>query len=182
MPTYIPYNPTGTPASLPSAATGNVTPGHIIEEEGVSLTQRAKLNFVGAGVTATDDAGDNATVVTIESKHMAVFSFEDTLIIGTGALRIYNHTGRALTVLGVYLAANTAPTTDAIIVDIHKNGTTIFTNQAHRPQIAAAANTGNTTTIDVATWADGEYLTCDLDQVGIAGATGRNLVVEVVVQ
>ena len=39
--------------------------GHIIEEEGTSLSQRSKLNFVGAGITATDDVGDNATKITI---------------------------------------------------------------------------------------------------------------------
>ena len=111
-----------------------------------------------------------------------MFSFEDTLVAVPGALRVCNNIGRALTILGVYLAVSTAPTTDAIIVDLHKNGLTVFTTQANRPQIAAAANTGNTTTIDVPTWADGEYLTCDLDQVGVAGGTGRNLVVEVVVQ
>lgn len=51
---------------------GNVTldlsgggTGHTIQDEGSGLTARANLNFVGAGVTATDDAGNNATVVTI---------------------------------------------------------------------------------------------------------------------
>ena len=39
--------------------------GHTIEDEGTPLTQRTKLNFVGVGVTVTDDAGDDATVVTI---------------------------------------------------------------------------------------------------------------------
>jgi len=39
--------------------------GHVIEDEGTPLTQRANLNFVGSGVTVTDDSGDNATVVTI---------------------------------------------------------------------------------------------------------------------
>lgn len=39
--------------------------GHTIEDEGTPLTQRTKLNFVGAGVTVTDDSGDDATVVTI---------------------------------------------------------------------------------------------------------------------
>ena len=39
--------------------------GHVRQEEGTPLTARANLNFVGAGVTATDDAGNNATVVTI---------------------------------------------------------------------------------------------------------------------
>lgn len=37
--------------------------GHIIEDEGVGLTQQPNLNFVGAGVTVTDSAPD--TIVTI---------------------------------------------------------------------------------------------------------------------
>lgn len=39
--------------------------GHTIQDEGVSLTARTKLNFVGAGVTVTDDAGNDQTDVTI---------------------------------------------------------------------------------------------------------------------
>ncbi len=39
--------------------------GHTIEDEGSSLPQRTNLNFVGSGVTATDDSGNDATVVTI---------------------------------------------------------------------------------------------------------------------
>ena len=39
--------------------------GHTIQEEGSSLTARANLNFIGAGVTATDDSGNDATKVTI---------------------------------------------------------------------------------------------------------------------
>ena len=44
-----------------AAATG----GHTIQEEGSSLTQRTKLNFIGAGVTATDDSGNDATKITV---------------------------------------------------------------------------------------------------------------------
>ena len=39
--------------------------GHTIQDEGAGLTQRANLNFKGAGVTAADDAANNATTVTI---------------------------------------------------------------------------------------------------------------------
>ena len=52
---------TGTLPNWESAAGG----GHTIQEEGSSLTQRTNLNFVGAGVTATDDSGNNATKVTV---------------------------------------------------------------------------------------------------------------------
>lgn len=40
-------------------------PGHEIEDEGSALTQRPKMNFVGAGVTVTDDPLNDETVVTI---------------------------------------------------------------------------------------------------------------------
>ena len=40
------------------------TIGHLIQEEGVSLTARLKLNFVGPSVTVTDN-GSDTTIVTI---------------------------------------------------------------------------------------------------------------------
>lgn len=39
--------------------------GISVQDEGVALTPRAILNFTGAGVTVTDDAANNRTVVTI---------------------------------------------------------------------------------------------------------------------
>lgn len=39
--------------------------GHTIQDEGVSLAARTNLNFVGAGVTVTDDSANNQTDVTI---------------------------------------------------------------------------------------------------------------------
>jgi len=39
--------------------------GHTIQDEGTPLTQRTNLNFIGAGVAATDNAGNDATDVTI---------------------------------------------------------------------------------------------------------------------
>lgn len=38
---------------------------HTIKDEGSAMTQRANLNFIGAGVTVTDDAGNSETEVTI---------------------------------------------------------------------------------------------------------------------
>lgn len=38
--------------------------GHVIQEDGVSLTQRAKLNFLGS-VAVADNAGDDSTDVTV---------------------------------------------------------------------------------------------------------------------
>lgn len=116
-----------------------------------------------------------ATPPTLE----ALFTVEGDLVTSTGVLRIYNATGVTKTISKVFLSVSTAPTGAAIIVDIHKGGTTIFTTQANRPQIAASANTGYSTTIDVTSWADGEYLTMDVDQVGSTIA-GSNLTVHIV--
>lgn len=58
------------------------TDGHIIQDEGISLTQRSKLNFEGTGVTVTDDAGNDATLVTIASG-----------VGGGGGFDVYNASG-----------------------------------------------------------------------------------------
>lgn len=39
------------------AGTGAGVDGHVIQSEGVDMIQRAKVNFVGAGVTVTNEAG-----------------------------------------------------------------------------------------------------------------------------
>jgi len=109
----------------------------------------------------------------------ALFSVEGNLSVSDNPLRIYNVTGASKTISKVFLAVATAPATQAIIVDIHKDGTTIFTTQSNRPQIAASANTGQSTTIEVATWVDGSYLTMHVDQVG-TGTVGANLTVHIV--
>lgn len=77
------------------------------------------------------------------------------------------------------LICGTAPATQAIIVDINKNGTTMYST---RPQIAAAATTGSASP-DSATYstrclARGDYLTMDVDQVG-TGTTGADLTAQV---
>lgn len=86
----------------------------------------------------------------------------------------------AATILGISATVNTAPTGASIIFDVNKNGTTIFTNQANRPTIAASAlNTASeVTNMDVTSIAAGDYITVDVDQVGstIAGADATVLV------
>ena len=42
-----------------------IKPQILIQDEGVDLTRRDIIDFVGAGVTATDDALNNKTIVTI---------------------------------------------------------------------------------------------------------------------
>jgi len=49
------------------SAGGGAGGGHVIQDEGSDFTQRTNLNFVGSGVTVTDDAGNDATIVTVSA-------------------------------------------------------------------------------------------------------------------
>lgn len=110
----------------------------------------------------------------------AIFTvWSGTLSVATGTGRLYNATGQSITISKVFLSVGTAPVGASIIVDIHKNGTTIFTTQANRPAISASAYTGYSTSIDVTTWADGEYLTMDVDQIG-SSTPGSDLTAHIV--
>lgn len=159
-----------------------------VEKAGAAIGTRSTLNLIeGANITLTvaDDAVDGEVDITIAAAGAAsperyfTFAISGDLTVHTGKFRIYNLTGGALTISKVHIAADTAPTGQAVIVDINENGTTIFTTQANRPQIAAGSNTGQTTTIDDASWADGNYLTMDVDQIG-SGTAGADLTVTVV--
>jgi hypothetical protein len=48
-----------------SSTGGGGVGGHTIQDEGTALPQRANLNFVGPGITASDDAANNATKVQV---------------------------------------------------------------------------------------------------------------------
>jgi len=110
---------------------------------------------------------------------MTIFTVEGAISVDSNPLRIYNNFGENKTISEVFLSIDTPPTDASILVDVNKDATTIFTNQANRPSIAAGANTGNTTTVDVPTWADGEYLTMDVDQIG-SGTAGSYLTVHII--
>lgn len=84
-----------------------------------------------------------------------------------------------LTIVKVKLYARTAPVGAALIVDVNKDGTTIFTTQGNRPSIADGANTGDSGTPDVTALAEGDRLDVDIDQVGSTTA-GSDLTIEVV--
>lgn len=84
-----------------------------------------------------------------------------------------------LTIAKVKICVKTAPTGAALIVDVNKNGTTIFTTQGGRPSIAAGDLTDDSDTPDVTALAETDKITIDIDQVGSTIA-GADLTVEVV--
>jgi uncharacterized protein YuzE len=126
----------------------------------------------GTGNWSSPSGGSTSSV------RQFILTVEDNLIVCNNPLRICNNTGETLFILGVYLSVNTAPTGNDIIVDVNKNGTTIFTNQSHRPRIVDGSYDGDTTTVDVSTINDGQYFQIDIDQVG-STIVGSNLSVRI---
>ena len=106
------------------------------------------------------------------------FTQQGVLATGTGVSKL-PFTMNA-SIVSVLLAVDTSPTGAALIVDVNKNGTTIFTTQANRPTVpdADADGVGAEATPDVTSITAGEYLTVDIDQVGSTVA-GSDLVVSV---
>lgn len=86
----------------------------------------------------------------------------------------------SLTVSLVKIYADTAPTGAAIIVDINKNGTTIFTTQGNRPEISINGHSADSGAPDVVSLVAGDRLSVDIDQVGSNEAGGSDLLVVVI--
>ena len=107
------------------------------------------------------------------------FYKSNTLVVTTGTNRL--PIDGVYTIVGTRLMVGTAPTGANIIIDVKKNGTTIYTTQANRPTIVAGQNAGGPgATPDVTALAAGDYLTVDIIQVGSTTA-GSDLTVSVVV-
>lgn len=79
----------------------------------------------------------------------------------------------AVVILGISAAVGTAPTGANLIIDVNKNGTTIYSTQGNRPTIIAGATaTAAETVPNTTTVALGDIYKIDIDQVGstVAGS------------
>lgn len=146
----------------------------------------AKLNVSGGsdGEMLTKDsaqAGGLKWASTAKTFTYSLTSFykSGTLTTTTGTQRL--PIDGTCTVVGTRLMVGTAPVGANIIVDVNKNGSTIYTTQANRPAITAGQNAGGPgTTPDVTALAAGDYLSIDIDQVGSTTA-GSDLTVAIIV-
>lgn len=101
----------------------------------------------------------------------AVFSLDGISYVKTGLLR-FPVVGGTYTIEAVTATVATAPTGASLIVDVRKNGTTIYSGGTGRPAIAVSTNSANGGTPSTTSVTSGDYLTVDVAQVGstVAGA------------
>lgn len=102
-------------------------------------------------------------------------------VAGTSAkYRYYNDTGKALTIVSCRLYCGTIPTGADVIVDVMKNGATIYTTPANRPKVLATTQSNpGISTPDIQTLYSGSWIGVDYIQVGatITGGDGQLFVV-----
>lgn len=134
------------------------------------------MRFLGPDADTTDEL---ATFDQVGDKlDCFTFSHQGVLTTGNGDSRKYmQYPGD---IVAVRLSVSTAPQGfgTRVIVDVNKNGTTVFTNQSNRPEIDWTDFTGDTTTIQAGSFAAGDYMRVDIDQVGSTFA-GADLVVDI---
>lgn len=102
-------------------------------------------------------------------------------ILETGYIpaRYYNRAGRTRTMMSVWLNCETPPQGQSLIVDILLNGASIFAQPEHRPSINPGAYGGYATQIASPNWQHGDYLMCNIVQVG-SPYPGSDLVITIV--
>jgi len=88
---------------------------------------------------------------------------------------------RNITITEILLYADTAPDGADLVVDINRNGTTIFPTSP-KPRVTDGSNSGSTSTIDLPDLLKGDRLSLDIDQIGSSTGGGEDLMVTIVYQ
>jgi hypothetical protein len=105
-----------------------------------------------------------------------LFTVPGVLTLGAGKGRYYAPT--TMVISNVRAFVDVAPVGADIIIDVNRNGTSIFTTQGNRPRITAGNNYDAASTPDVTGLVAGDYVTIDIDQIGSSTA-GSYLTVQI---
>lgn len=205
--TFVPADPATTPITVQAAAGQTADLVRVLSGLGLevirvglqgNLLLEALVGQIGLRVKArsgqtarllevVDDTDQPIAWVETDGRirapnlgHVFPFSVAGPLSPVTGRMRLYNDTGRDLTLRSVRATVGVAPTGDDIVVDVLRDGTSIFASAGSQPTITDGALTsGRVDNIDTTTvFANGSYLTVDIDQVGSANP-GEDLTVQV---
>lgn len=142
-----------------------VSGDRVVQEQTLSLTAPVAPGPGGSGEPG--EAGRAGT-------GFINFSFVGALSVKSFDLPWY--APRDITLKNVRASVGETPIGSAVIVDVNKNGSTIFANQNNRPTIASGETTAPVQ-VDVAL-VEGDYITIDVDQVG-SSFPGTSLVIQV---
>lgn len=156
IPTAAQFN--GDFDTIYSEFNGSITNANISASAAIA---ESKLAFN----TSTGHDHDGSDSKLIQVNRAFVWFISGTLTTGTSQGPRYI-APQAMTIVKAWLIVRTAPTSAAILIDINKNGSTIWSTQGNRATVAAAATTGNTTTFNTTALAAGDYLDLDIDQIG----------------
>jgi hypothetical protein len=104
-----------------------------------------------------------------------VFTVPGTLSVGTGRAKFY--IPGPITLGNVRASVGTAPTGSSIIIDVNKNGSSVFTTNS-KPQIFAGQTLVSTSTPNITEFTTGDYITVDVDAVGSLNP-GSDLTVQI---
>jgi len=142
---------------------------------GIALTSAAGP---GTGTVEAVLLGAEQGVTPHGHDYEKTFTFVVPGALSVQSVSVRLHAPRSGTIENVTAAVNTAPGGQAVIVDVNKNGTTIFTTQANRPTIVAGTTEDLSSVPDVTDFVQNDVFTIDIDQVG-ADPAGADLVVQI---
>ena len=144
-------------------AEGFIAPGQTVPVSGtlwLVSTERTDADVLSVPPTVTP---------TPTSGVVLPYTIPGDLSVAAGNVPVFPPTaGRNLSVT---IGVGTLPTAQPVVVDLNRNGTTVFSNQANRPAAGPVARTSgvvfpNTTALQL-----GDYFTVDVDQVGVQTLT-----------
>lgn len=113
----------------------------------------------------------------LDFRLVSTFTYPGALSVGSGQARFYMH--KSGDIKDIIASVGTAPTGASVIIDILKNGTTIYTGGSGRPTITDSSFVDTTSVPAVTSFSAGDYFTVDIIQIGSSTA-GSNLVVELI--
>ncbi len=118
---------------------------------------------------------DAAVASVAGTNNVISFNRLGILTLATGTARI--KLPRGFTIGSISASVRIAPVGTAVVIDINRNGVTLFTNQLDRPTIAAGAFDSAAKTPAVVNLAAGDVLTVDIDEA----PTGTNVATDLLV-
>ena len=154
-----------------------------VDPETKALLIKSKIAWVGEDIDHGELLGLNDPdhplyLLKVDDIHGICFILKGEAT--TGAKKTQALIPCSLTISKVIVYSDVAPTGASLIVDINKNGTTIFTTQANRPQVAIGEHFDESGTPNITSLTKGNRVSVDVDQVGSTVKGGNDLIVTVI--